>query len=277
MTNSTQPHGRKLFEDHYALMEELIRFLARRNRLGMDEREDFTSYAMFKLIVNDYSRLRKYRGDSSFRTYLTVVMQRLFLDYRTQKWGKWRPSTTAKRLGVTAVRLETLLCRDGIEFREAREMLLTGTDTADSGEALWELATRLPHRQRAKRVEEDALENVGGPAREDYVASRENAMLISNIESRLVEESGRLTVEERAILKMRFDEGKSVPEIACALHLEPKALYAKIGRLLKRLRRALEASGVSWDQLENLVGVNDVNLDLERVFTSPSNPSAVSV
>ena len=78
-------------------------------------------------------------------------------------------------------------------------------------------------------------------------------------------------------MKMRFDEGRSVPEIACALHLEPKALYTKIGRLLKRLRRALEASGVSWDQLENLVGVNDVNLDLERVFTSPSNPSAVSV
>jgi RNA polymerase sigma factor (sigma-70 family) len=277
MTNSRKALGRKLFEDHYALVEELIRFLARRNRLGMDEREDFTSYAMFKLIVNDYSRLRKYRGDSSFRTYLTVVMQRLFLDYRTQKWGKWRPSTTAKRLGVTAVRLETLLFRDGIDFREAREMLLSRADTGLSGEAMWELATRLPRRQRAKRVEEEVLENVGGPACEDAVVGRENAMLISNIESRLVEESGRLTDEERAILKMRFDEGKSVPEIACALNLESKALYAKIGRLLKRFRRALEASGVSWDQLEELVGVHDVNLDLERVFPSSSNPPAVSV
>ena len=75
------------------------RFLSRRNRLGTDEREDFTSYAMLKLVENDYARLRKYRGDSSFRTYLTVVMQRLFLDYRTQKWGKWRPSTTATPRG----------------------------------------------------------------------------------------------------------------------------------------------------------------------------------
>ena len=51
-------------------------------------------------------------------------------------------------------------------------MLLTRTDTALSGEALWDLAIQLPRRQRAKRVEEDALENVGVPGREDYVASR---------------------------------------------------------------------------------------------------------
>ena len=277
MTNSTKAQGRKLFEAYYSLVEELIRFLSRRNRLGTDEREDFTSYAMLKLVENDYARLRKYRGDSSFRTYLTVVMQRLFLDYRTQKWGKWRPSTTAKRLGAPAIELETLLYRDGLDFHEAREMLLTRPDTALSGEVLWDLATKLPRRQRPKRVEEDALENVGAPGREDYVASRENATLIRNIESRLVEESGRLTAEERVILKMRFDEGKSVPEIAEALNLKSKALYARIGRLLKRLRHALEAAGVSWDELEELVGVNDMNWDLERVFASPSNPPGVSV
>ena len=134
MSNSTKAQGRKVFEAHYSLVEELMRFLSRRNRRGTDEREDFTSYAMLKLVENDYARLRKYRGDSSFRTYLTVVMQRLFLDYRTQKWGKWRPSTTATRLGATAVELETLLYRDGIDFHEAREMLLTRTDTALSGE-----------------------------------------------------------------------------------------------------------------------------------------------
>ena len=76
---------------------------------------------------------------------------------------------------------------------------------------------------------------------------------------------------------MRFDEGKSVPEIAEALNLKPKALYVRIGRLLKRLRDAIEASGVSWDELEEIVGLNDMNLDLERVFGTPSNPPAVSV
>ena len=156
-------------------------------------------------------------------------------------------------------------------------MLLTRTDTALSGEALWDLAIQLPRRHRAKRVEEDALENIGVLGREDYVAGRESATVIRNVESRLVEESERLTAEERIILKMRFNEGKRVPEIAEALDLKPKALYAKIGRLLKQLRDAVEASGVSWDELEELVGLNDMNSDLERVFGAPSNPPAVSV
>ena len=34
MTNSTKAQGRKLFETHYSLVEELIRFVSRRNRLA---------------------------------------------------------------------------------------------------------------------------------------------------------------------------------------------------------------------------------------------------
>lgn len=276
MSNSTKAQGRKLFEAHYPLVEELIRFVSRRNRLGMDEREDFTSYAMLKLVENDYGRLRKYRGDSSFRTYLTVVMQRLFLDFRTHKWGKWRPSTTAKRLGDTAVALETLLYRDGIDFVEAREMLLNRSDTAVSGEALWDLAIQLPRRPRARLVEEDALDNVGVP-REDGLERRENEALLRSVESRLFEASRRLSVEERSILRLRFDEGKTIPQIAEALNQQPKALYAKIGRLMRRFRDALEASGVSWERLEPVVGVDPVDLDLERMFAATSNPSSLSV
>lgn len=277
MPNTTKAHGRKLFEAHYALVEELIRFVSRRHRLGTDEREDYTSYAMLKLVENDYARLRKYRGDSTFRTYLTVVMQRLFLDYRTQKWGKWRPSTAAKKLGRTAIELETLLYRDGIEFHEAREMLLAQTDTALSHEALWDLASQLPYRQRAKRADEELLETIGVRAREDLVSRRELASRVRNVESRLFEESRRLTSEERLILRLRFDEGKTVPEIAEALELRPKALYARISRLLKRLRDALETSGVSWDEIEELVGRNSTSLDLDRVFAVSTNPEPVSV
>lgn len=277
MSNSTKLQGRKLFESHYRLVEELIRFVSRRHRLGVDEREDFTSYAMLKLVDQDYARLRKYRGDSSFRTYLTVVMQRLFLDYRTQKWGKWRPSTAAKRLGDTAVALETLLYRDGIDFDEARQVILTRSDTALSGEALWDLAIQLPRRQRAKLVDEDALDNVGAPGGRDSIESRENDQLVRSVETRLLEASGRLTSDERAILKMRFEEGKTVPEIADALNLKPKALYARIGRLLMRLRAALEASGLSWSELEDLVSTDQLEMNLDRVFGTPANQTPVSV
>jgi RNA polymerase sigma factor (sigma-70 family) len=277
MANSTKAQGRKLFEQYYPLVEEIIRFVSRRNRLGADEREDYTSYAMLKLVENDYARIRKYRGDSSFRTYLTVVMQRLFLDFRTAKWGKWRPSTAAKKLGAPAVVLETLLYRDGLDLTEAREVLLARPDTALSREAVWDLAIQLRRRPRAKLVDEEALDNVGVAGREELVVRRENEALMASVESRLVEASARLSEEERAILRMRFDEGKTVPEIAEALDRQPKALYAKIGRLLKCFRDALEANGVSWDELEHLVGLNEVGLDLDRVFGSSLNHQVVSV
>lgn len=278
MSNPNKAHGRKLFESQFALIEELIRFLARRHRLGTDEREDFTSYAMLKLVENDYGRLQKYRGDSTFRTYLTVVMQRLFLDYRNQKWGKWRPSETAKRLGPTAVKLETLMCRDGLDFHAAREMLLTSTQLGSSEEDLWELANRLPPRERPRRLDDDnALDNLGASYREDDLPPSERRSLMRNVESRLAEESSHLTVEDRVILRMRFEDGRSVPEIADALDLEPKPLYAKIARLLRRLRAGLEGAGVSWMDLEPIVTSCDLSLNLERVFRARGNRPAMSV
>lgn len=277
MNNSTQARGRRLFEEHFPLVEELVRFVARRNRLGADEREDYASYATLKLVENDYARLRKYRGDSSFRTYLTVVMQRLFLDFRIAKWGKWRPSTRAKRLGPAAVALETFLYRDGLELSEAREMLLARTDTALSEEAIWDLALLLPHRPRAKRVDEETLDNVGVGDGLDRVSFREHETLMASVESRLAQAATRLSDEERSILRMRFDEGKSVPEIAETLDVKPKTLYARIGRLLGELRDVLEASGISWGEIERVVTVNDVGLNLDRVFGGAPNRHQASV
>lgn len=277
MSNADKVQGRKHFETHYCLIQEVVRFVSRRHRLSTDEREDFTSYAMLKLVENDYGRLRKYRGDSTFRTYLAVVLQRLFLDYRTQKWGKWRPSTTAKRLGATAMKLETLLYRDGMEIHEAQQMLLSRPDTTESAESLWRLALELPRRERPKRLDEEVLDNVGGVGPVDELVQREKSTLVRSVESRLVQESRRLTAEERTILRMRFDDGKSVPEIAEALELKPKALYGRIARLLKQLRVALERSGVSWHELESVVGSRDLGLSLDRVFGSAVNRPTVSV
>ena len=45
-----------------------------------------------------------------------AVIQRLFLDARIAKWGKWRPSVSARRLGGVAVLLERLLTRDGLSL-----------------------------------------------------------------------------------------------------------------------------------------------------------------
>ena len=39
--------------------------------------------------------LRKFEVRSSLRTYLTVVVNRMYIDGRVKQWGKWRPSAIA--------------------------------------------------------------------------------------------------------------------------------------------------------------------------------------
>jgi hypothetical protein len=54
-----------------------------------------------------------------------------------------------------------------------------------------------------------------------------------------------LSVEDRLILRMRYDSNLGVVEIARALQLEQKPLYRRIQRLLAALRSAMEQVGVT--------------------------------
>ena len=76
---------------------------------------------------------------------------------------------------------------------------------------------------------------------------------------------------------MRFAEGMSAPEIATVVNLKPKAIYARIGRLLKQIRRKLEGEGIVWDTLEPVVGGSGLAVDLERIFSDLSNRATLSV
>ena len=60
-----------------------------------------------------YDIIDRFEGRSSLRTYLTVVISRMLLDWRNSKYGKWRPSKAALSLGEHAVDLERLMSRDG--------------------------------------------------------------------------------------------------------------------------------------------------------------------
>src|SRR5262245_42612463 len=105
---------RDLLVANIAPIRQLVRGTARRHRLSESERQDFESWVWVRLMDNDFHVIRQFRGQSSFATYLRVVLQRAVLDYRAAKWGKWRPSARARRLGAKAVALERLITRDGV-------------------------------------------------------------------------------------------------------------------------------------------------------------------
>jgi RNA polymerase sigma factor (sigma-70 family) len=261
---------RALFEAHLPLVESVIRFVCHRQRLDPSQAEDFRSEVMMRLVENEYDVLRRFQQRSTLRTYLTVVIQRMFLDYRNHLWGKWRPSAEALRLGGVAVRLEILLRRDGYPFDQACEILRTNEHVALARSELADLAARLPVRTRFSLVGEEALETT---TREDdeaeAVPARESLLVGLRIRRALAPAVQALSDQDRLILRLRFQDGLSVAEIARALTLDQKPLYRRFESLLRCLRDALEAEGIDRDAARTAVNRKDVDISLALLGEAP--------
>ena len=58
-----------------------------------------------------------------------------------------------------------------------------------------------------------------------------------------------MTAREQLLLRLRYEQGATVAEIARMLGEDQKPLYRHLDRVLAKLRCALEARGVSADQV----------------------------
>jgi RNA polymerase sigma factor for flagellar operon FliA len=170
----------------------------------------------------------------------------LFLDHRISAWGKWRPSSEARRAGSTAILLEQLMVRDGYAFEEACEMLRTNHGVAADRGELERLAALLPVRVRRRFEPDEALENMPSQHRsvDDLAADRDRRATGERVSEALASLMARMDLQDRLILALRFEDGRTVAEIATMLQLDQKALYRRVERLLKELRTGLEAGGI---------------------------------
>ena len=250
----------ELFLSNLDAIDRAIAYVCHRNHLSPQDGEEFGSEVKTKLIEGNYTVIRKFEGRSSFSTYLTTVIQRLYFQWRVQMWGKWRPSAEAKRLGEKAITLERMLTRDGFTYREAVETLTTGTRafTREEVEALY---LRLPERQpRPVLVPAVAPESAPtvDPEHELFGSDRrKNARAAA---AAIDQAMGEMDGESQLILRMRFWHNRKVPEIAEALHIDAKKIYKKIDRLLLTLRAALEKAGVSREAIGELLQRQDHEL-----------------
>jgi len=250
----------ELFISNLDAIERAIAYVCHRNHLSPQDGEEFGSEVKTKLIEANYGILRKFEGRSSFSTYVTTVIQRLYFQWRVQMWGKWRPSAEAKRLGEKAITLERMLTRDGFTYGEALETLTTGTRafTREEVEALY---LRLPERQPrfvlVAAVAPDAAPTVD-PERELFSAERRAKARTAT--SAIDEAIGQMDPESQLILRMRFWHNRKVPDIAEALRIDAKRLYKKIDRMLHTLRAALEKAGVDQAAIGDLLDRQDHEL-----------------
>lgn len=229
-----------------------------------------------RLVENDYAILRAYEGRSSFSTFISIVVQRMALDYRIHMWGKWHVSAEAKRLGPLAIDLERLLRRDGRTLDEALVILGSRHDGV-TRESLAALAARLPERAPRQRevaiVEAESLPARNAAADDGVLAGerRHASEKVSAVMSAII---GRLPEDERLILQLRFEGGMTVAQIARALRLDQKVLYRRIERRMREIRVELERSGIATADVLDLIGRDDavLSFDLRKQEPRPSMP-----
>jgi RNA polymerase sigma factor (sigma-70 family) len=269
----------RLVLDNLPVIDLAVSHVARRYRLSEADRDDLASMVRLKLVDDGYAVVRRFEGRSTFRSYLVVVVQRVLLDWRAARWGKWRPSAIARRLGGLAMRLESLLYRDGRGLGEAIEVL-RHEGMPEPDDELAALASRLPVRVRSREVpEEEAVATAAPGGADDVALDHEAADTAARAEAVIVSAVEELPLEDRVVLKMHFLDGCRLSDVARALQVPQKPLYKKVERSLGHLRRRLEETGLAEATIGPLLAQGRLgdHLRLVGAFPGeipPSRPSS---
>jgi RNA polymerase sigma factor (sigma-70 family) len=259
-------------------IERIAAFVARRHHLDSAEAEEFVQEVRVRLLDDNYAVIRKFEGRSTFSTYLTTVIGRLFTQWRVEQWGKWRPSAEAKRLGDKAVTLERMMSRDGFTLSEAMRVLTTPRGSAYTLSELEAIYVRLPTRNpRPVVVSDGAVPDVPSEQADAYerMEADDRGRTARHAVQVLDGVINRMDPQDRLILQLRFWKGRRVPDIARALQLDQKKLYKHLDRLFLVLRRELENAGVSQADVAGLLcsGDEEVRLNFIPREIHPRGPS----
>jgi RNA polymerase sigma factor for flagellar operon FliA len=251
----------RLLIDHLDLIDQIVRTTGRRRHLSAAEREDFASLVRVRLIDDNYAILRKFQNRSSLWTYLAAVIERLSLDFCAEKWGRWRPSAMAERLGPAAVLLERLVTRDLHTVEEAFELLRTQHGVELSDAELRKIWAQLPVRVRNSEVPEEAAAAVHSPEASDAaIEDAQRRKDVERLQAVLDTAFAGIPAQDRVLIALRFDAGLSMVEISKLLNSSVPTLHRKLDKGIKHLRAALTQSGFDPLEVSNLIGHPSIGL-----------------
>jgi RNA polymerase sigma factor (sigma-70 family) len=242
--------GQRLFLDNLSTIDRVIAAVARRHRLSIHEHEEFRSLVRLRLLEDDARVLRAFEKRSSLATYLTIVISRIFLDFRNQEWGRWRPSAQARRLGAVAILLDRLMTRDRHLIEEAIEIMRTNHQIAMSDTEIRALWDALPRRHQTTLVGEDAAGEVSAP---DDPAAAAEFRDSGGSRERVAQALGRalstLSAQDRLILQLQFRHGVAATELAQHCGMSKATLHRRVNRILAELRTALQSEHVDVSEI----------------------------
>jgi RNA polymerase sigma factor (sigma-70 family) len=259
------------FLEQLPVIERVIGWVCARRGLRGADAEDFASIVKTRLIENEYQVLGKWQGRSSIKTYLTTVINRIYLDFQVQRFGKWRQSAQACRLGPEARRLEQLMFRDGLSFDEACEVLRSDPRMLLNRDDLHAIRIRLPQRT-SRRGDLHEHEPVRQESAAEAVDRKERQALANRMFAVIRCSLSRLPARDRVFVRLHFQLGLTVAEAARAMDADQKVLYRKKEDIGKRLKADLKAEGIGVEEAQLLLAELDWEAALSPDEESPDIP-----
>ena len=251
---------------NYTLIRTVVHDIIRRSRLPVTEAQDFESWVWERFVDRGASIGRQFQGRASLSSYLRVVVRRWVLDYRTAKWGKWRPSARARRLGADAIAFERLVKRDGISAAPAARQLGLRTPPL----TVTVSGTRRRRDEPLELAHDVAAPAEWSPGRRLEVQLRKKT--VQALRRCLLDTLASLPPGDLELLHLRHAAGLTIAAISARVDIPAKTLYRTYERLHRELRRRLEACGFSCEDVTAIVGAPETRL--EDVLRRVAQPAA---
>lgn len=250
--------AKRLFVSNLTVTNKIIEKYCRMHNVRGNEVDDCRSYVYEKLIDNDYKKIREFKGNSSYKTFITVVITRILIDRKRLSSRKWKPSKKAIEIGKEAVILEELVyCKD-CSFEEAYNILTTNHNIPIDRDKAYEIVTQLQgrniRRKRHKKVEID--ENgygIHSISPEEAAIDEENLKIKEQLYIIIKEMHESLSNEERLLLKMRFEDDISISKIARILKMNRSDVDKKLKAIIRRFKDKILTKGISIDSIRDIL------------------------
>jgi len=246
---------REVLTLYWDTVEDLVARSAARFRFDVEEADTVESRVKEKLFKNDCEIVRNFRHESSFRSYLNIIIQRTFANLQTERSGKWHYSAVAERGGPVAKEFERMIHREGFSPSEAVAALLTFHPEV-SRAYLETLQGSLPNRRsRTSKIPIEDAEAVLPLVDPDILLiTGERFRLGERVADVIGTFLGGLKECDRLLLQLLFESTLKISTIARMLNKDQKALYRRRDQLFAELRRELHRVGIARADAASLYG-----------------------
>ena len=265
--------------DHYDLIDRMVR----KRFPDPAAADEAFLFVMERLESDDWRRVREYKGNATFTTYIIKVVSNLLLDFSDHKYGKFRPPVWIKKMGALWEEVHKRLCRErmskeDVEYsmtigapedrepgavREAVEVILakipdcgkykkgkmfvTDPDNLKDGEQVQRTGTNtVPEELSAVLGYVSLQEKLFPFLNKDNQNKDAEPLQKSNLETAIRNFRSRLelSVEDRLFLKMVYQDGFNVKAAGEKLNIDEKQVHKRHRGLLDHLGKAMRESGL---------------------------------